>query len=146
VEEKPAEERLPPSARPLKDEERARLDAAEKALAKFKVRAEEMEAEVKRLKGRSETDRRVFIVQKGELDLAKDRFRALESRFNEMVLERDDLAKQVWTLDQQMKALGPTAEPSEPKRPEEPKPAAAPVPEPPAEPAAAERVEPEAKA
>lgn len=111
-EAKPAEEKVPPAARPLKDEERARLDSAEKGLAKAKGRLEELEAEVKRLKGRAETDRRVFIVQKGELDLAKDRFRSLESRYNELVLERDELAKQAWTLDKQLKALHPTAEPA----------------------------------
>jgi chromosome segregation ATPase len=109
-EAKPAVEKVPQAARPLKDEERARLDSAEKGLAKAKGRLEELEAEVKRLKGRAETDRRVFIVQKGEIDLAKDRFRSLESRYNELVLERDELAKQVWTLDKQLKALHPTAE------------------------------------
>jgi chromosome segregation ATPase len=109
-EAKPVAEKVPPAARPLKDEERARLDSAEKGLAKAKGRLEELEAEVKRLKGRAETDRRVFIVQKGEIDLAKDRFRSLESRYNELVLERDELAKQVWTLDKQLKALHPTAE------------------------------------
>ncbi len=108
------EEKLPPAARPLKDEERARLELAEKGLAKAKARLEELEAEVKRFKGRTETDRRVFIVQKGELDLARDRFRALESRHNELLLERDELAKQVWTLDKQMKSLRPTTEPALP--------------------------------
>ena len=126
IAEKPAEEKLPPAARPLKDEERARLELAEKGLAKAKARLEELEAEVKRFKGRTETDRRVFIVQKGELDLARDRFRTLESRYNELVLERDELAKQVWTLDKQMKALRPTADPVGPaeKKPEGPESAA----------------------
>ncbi len=146
AEAKPAEEKLPPAARPLKDEERARLEASEKGLAKAKGRLEELDAEVKRLKGRTETDRRVFIVQKGELDLAKDRFRALESRYNELVLERDEMAKQAWTLEKQLKALNPTAEPAakpapkeapkQPKAAVEAKPAeAAPAP---AEPASAE--------
>jgi nitrogen fixation protein FixH len=100
----------PPPARELSNEERARLDTAERHLTKAKQRIEELEAEAKKARGRTETDRRVFLVQKGELDLAKDRFRTLEARFNELVLERDELHKQRWLLDKELKSLRPTAE------------------------------------
>lgn len=103
-------ERPEPQRRELSPEEKARLEKAEQGLAKATKRIEELEVEVKKARGRSETDRRVFVVQKGELELAKDKFRALEGRHNGLMLERDELLKALALLDKEMKALRPVAE------------------------------------
>jgi chromosome segregation ATPase len=123
----------PPKPREATPEEKQRAENAEKALAKARQRIEELEAEVKKARGRSETDRRVFLVQKSEAELARDKFRALESRFNALTLERDELAKALFTLEKEMKSLRPTAEaeaPTAASKPEAPAPAAAQAPAP----------------
>ncbi len=116
-EEKPAEAKAEPAAekapREPSAEEKARQDSAEKQLGKAREQLRSLDEEVKRLKGRAETDRRVFIVQKGELDVAKDKFRALEAKHSALTLERDDLAKKLVLVEREMKSLRPTAE--EPK-------------------------------
>jgi chromosome segregation ATPase len=134
VEEKKAEAPAAPAQpRVATPEEVARAETAEKALSKAKQKMDELEAEVKKARGRSETDRRVFLVQKSEADVAKDKFRALEARHNAQSLERVELRKALFVLEKEMKALRPTAEP----KPGEPKPAAAAVEATPAAPASA---------
>lgn len=113
-------ERPEPQRRELSPEEKARLEKAEQGLAKATKRIEELEVEVKKARGRSETDRRVFVVQKGELELAKDKFRALEGRHNALVLERDELLKALALLDKEMKALRPVAEADAPAAEQKP--------------------------
>ncbi|HCF58684.1 MAG TPA: hypothetical protein DFS52_11915 [Myxococcales bacterium] len=113
-------ERPEPQRRELSPEEKARLEKAEQGLAKATKRIEELEVEVKKARGRSETDRRVFVVQKGELELAKDKFRALEGRHNALVLERDELLKALALLDKEMKALRPVAEADTPAAEQKP--------------------------
>ena len=55
--------------------------------------------EVRRLKGRTETQARVYTVIKGELDLLKDKFKALEKRLNRTLLERDLLRRAIRDLE-----------------------------------------------
>ena len=62
-------------------------------------RAQELSAEVRRLKGRTETQARVYTVVKGELDLLKDKFKALEKRLNRTLLERDLLRRAIRDLE-----------------------------------------------
>ncbi len=95
--------------REAKPEEVARLEAAEKALAESREKYRELDAELKRMRGRAETDRRVFLVQKGEIDLSKDKFRALEARHNQLTRERDELRRSLYELEKSMKGLLPTA-------------------------------------
>jgi len=54
---------------------------------------------VRRLKGRTETQARVYTVIKGELDLLKDKFKALEKRLNRTLLERDLLRRAIRDLE-----------------------------------------------
>jgi len=54
---------------------------------------------VRRLKGRTETQGRVYTVIKGELDLLKDKFKALEKRLNRTLLERDLLRRAIRDLE-----------------------------------------------
>lgn len=75
--------------RELSEAEKERLDRAEHVATKERSRAAELDREVKRLKGRVETQNRVFLVTKGELELIKDKFKALEKRLNRTLLEKD---------------------------------------------------------
>ena len=111
--EKAASSAEPAGPRGLNPEEKARLDKAEQELARAKGKIEQLEGEVRKARGRSETDRRVFVVQKGELEVAKDKFRSLESRLNAALLERDEMKKARWLLEKEMKKLLPTIEAEE---------------------------------
>ena len=64
-----------------------------------RARAQELGVEVRRLKGRGETQTRVYTVIKGELDLLKDKFKALEKRLNRTLLERDLLKRALRDLE-----------------------------------------------
>lgn len=94
-----------PRYRELSPEEKAKLEAAQRELAKTKKKLEETEHELRKARGRSETDRRVYTVQKGELELAKDRFRTLEARYNELMRDHDGVRNALWALEQELKAL-----------------------------------------
>lgn len=100
------QERKPREPRP---EELVRLEVAEKDLKEAREKAREFDAEVKRQKGRAETDRRVLLIQKKEIELAKDKYRALETKHNALIHERDDLRLSLYELEKEMKALLPTA-------------------------------------
>src|SRR5208283_1183342 len=64
-----------------------------------RTRALQFQADVRRLKGRTETQHRVWVVTKGELDLLKDKFKALEKRLNRTLLERDLLKRAIGDLE-----------------------------------------------
>lgn len=110
----------PEATREATPEQKARAEATERQLAVARKKIEELQDDAKKLRVRAETDRRVFLVQKGELEVAKDKFRAMESRFNAMTLERDELKKAVWLLEKELKSLTPTPEKAGAKPPEEP--------------------------
>ncbi len=116
---KPAEPAGPVVPRQATPEEVARAEAAEKAAGQARRKVEEMQEEVRKVRSRAETDRRMFLVQKSEVEIQKDKFRGVEAKLNALVLEREDLKKAVWLLEKELKALKPTAE--APKK-EEPKP------------------------
>jgi hypothetical protein len=46
-----------------------------------------------------ETQHRIYVVTKGELDLLKDKFKALEKRLNRTLLERDLLRRAMADLE-----------------------------------------------
>src|SRR6201999_4388311 len=85
--------------RELSDTDREKMERLEQRALKEGNRALELEKEVKRLKGRGETQARVYTVTKGELDLAKDKFKALEKRLNRTLLERDLLRRAIRDLE-----------------------------------------------
>jgi len=126
-EARPVEPPAPLVPRQATPEEVLRAEASEKAAAQARRKVDEMQEEVKKVRSRAETDRRVFLVGKSEVELQKDKFRAAEAKFNALVLERDDLKKAVWLLEKELKGVRPTPEPREPKKKEEPKAEAKPV-------------------
>lgn len=101
----PVTERLPEPdrqakrPRELNDADRERIDRLEHQANKDRARSSELERELKRLKGRNETQHRVFVVTKGELDLVKDKFKALEKRLNRTLLEKDLLRRALKDLE-----------------------------------------------
>jgi chromosome segregation ATPase len=85
--------------RELSDSDREKLERLEHQANRERTRALEFQAEVRRLKGRTETQQRVWVVTKGELDLLKDKFKALEKRLNRTLLERDLLKRAIGELE-----------------------------------------------
>jgi len=85
--------------RELSDADREKMERLEHQANRERTRAQELQTEVRRLKGRSETQHRVWVVTKGELDLLKDKFKALEKRLNRTLLERDLLKRAIGDLE-----------------------------------------------
>jgi hypothetical protein len=85
--------------RELSDSDREKLERLEHTANRERARALEFQTEVRRLKGRTETQHRVWVVTKGELDLLKDKFKALEKRLNRTLLERDLLKRAIGELE-----------------------------------------------
>jgi hypothetical protein len=94
-----AEDRSARRFRELSDSDREKLERFEHQATRERARAVEFQTEVRRLKGRTETQHRVWVVTKGELDLLKDKFKALEKRLNRTLLERDLLKRAIGELE-----------------------------------------------
>ena len=85
--------------RELSDTDREKMERLEHLANRERSRSQDLSAEVRRLKGRTETQGRVYTVIKGELDLLKDKFKALEKRLNRTLLERDLLRRAIRDLE-----------------------------------------------
>ncbi|HEY3448854.1 MAG TPA: hypothetical protein VGK67_21015 [Myxococcales bacterium] len=119
---KPIEPPQPLQPRFATPDEVKRAEEAEKAAALAKRKVDEVQEEIKKVRARAETDRRVFLVQKSEVELAKDKFRSMESKANALVLEREELKKAVWLLEKELKSVMPTSEAAPEKKKDAPKP------------------------
>lgn len=86
------------------------LQVAKRDLDKTRRERDQFADQLKKAKGRADLDRRLFLVQKGELEVSKDRFRTLEARHNALLLEREDLARSLLRLERELKALRPIGE------------------------------------
>jgi DNA repair exonuclease SbcCD ATPase subunit len=75
--------------------EKDRADKAEGKLAETKKKLADVEKELKAARGRLETERRVFVVQKGELELAHDRYAELKRRHDGLRKDHDELVEAV---------------------------------------------------
>lgn len=96
--------------RELNDADKERMERLEADARRERQRAVDLDREVKRLKSRGETQSRVYVVTKGELDLLKDKFKALEKRMNRRLLENDLLRRAIRDLE---KKTGISAERTE---------------------------------
>jgi hypothetical protein len=85
--------------RELNEADKERMERLEHDARKERQRSAELEKEIKRLKTRGETQSRVYMVTKGELDLQKDKFKALEKRMNRTLLENDLLRRAIRDLE-----------------------------------------------
>jgi colicin import membrane protein len=71
--------------------EKERADKADAKLAELRKKAVDLDRELKAARGRLETDRRVYMVQKGELDIAHDRHAELRRRYDALRKEHEEL-------------------------------------------------------
>lgn len=78
--EKPALAPVPPDVAAI--EERAKK--AEETLRSERARLRDMEEELKKHRGRAETNHRIYLVTKGELEVAKDKLATIERKVREM--------------------------------------------------------------
>lgn len=89
----------PAAPRELNRAEREKLERFEHLAHKERGRAVELERESKRLRARVETQNRVFLVTKGELELLREKYKALEKRLNRNLLEQDLLKRALAAVD-----------------------------------------------
>lgn len=71
--------------------EKDRAEKAEARATELRKKLSEVEKELKVQKGRIETERRVYMVTKGELDLAQDRYAELKKRNDTLRKEHEEL-------------------------------------------------------
>ncbi|HYD42173.1 MAG TPA: hypothetical protein VEB43_15195 [Anaeromyxobacter sp.] len=76
-------------------EQTERADKAEARVGELRKRVAELERDLKGARGRLETEKRVFIVQKGELELAADRYAELRRRHDALRKDHDELVEAV---------------------------------------------------
>jgi DNA repair exonuclease SbcCD ATPase subunit len=102
--------------------ERERADRTEAKLAEARKRVAELEKELKAARGRLETEKRVYMVQKGELELANDRHAELRRRHEALRKDHDELLDAVRQAAQEERRLaesekktaqGPETKPAE---------------------------------
>lgn len=75
--------------------ERDRADKAEAKLAEVRKKLAEVEKDLKGARGRIETEKRVYMVQKGELELANDRYTELRRRYDGLRKDHEELIEAV---------------------------------------------------
>ncbi|MFZ5472268.1 MAG: cell envelope biogenesis protein TolA [Myxococcota bacterium] len=107
----PAPEKATKVVRELSEAEKEKIERLEQQAAKDRAKAAELDKELRRLKGRLETQSRVYTVTKGELELLKDKFKALEKRLNRTLLQNDLYKRAISDLE---KKSGISAERTEP--------------------------------
>ncbi|WP_426730358.1 cell envelope biogenesis protein TolA [Myxococcus faecalis] len=96
--------------RELSEADKEKMDRLEQAANKDRARAVELEKEVRRVKGRAETQQRVYTVTKHDLDLMKDKYKALEKRLNRTLLERDLMRRAIKDLEKKTGILAERTE------------------------------------
>lgn len=97
--EAPAPEKVHKVIRELSEADKEKMQRLEQQAGKDRARAGELERELKSLKGRLETQNRFHKTTRSELELVKDKFRALEKRLNRTLLERDLLVRAIKDLE-----------------------------------------------
>jgi DNA repair exonuclease SbcCD ATPase subunit len=85
--------------------ERERADRAETKLSELRKRVADLERDLKAARGRVETEKRVYMVQKGELELANDRHAELRRRYDALRKDHDELLDAVRQAAQEERRL-----------------------------------------
>lgn len=96
--------------RELNDADREKMERLEHNANKERSRAQDLEREVRKLKGARETQQRIFNANKNELELVKDKYKALEKRLNRTLLERDLLRRAIKDLEKKTGMLAERTE------------------------------------
>jgi len=103
-------EKAPRRYRELNDADREKMERLEATANKERGRAAELERELKRVRGRSDSQQRIFTASKSELDLVKDKYKALEKRLNRTLLEKDLLRRAIKDLEKKTGILADRTE------------------------------------
>ncbi|HYO72951.1 MAG TPA: cell envelope biogenesis protein TolA, partial [Archangium sp.] len=90
--------------------DREKMERLEQTANKERSRAAELEREVTRIKGRADSQQRIFSASKNELELVKDTYKALETRLNRTLLERDLLRRAIKDLEKKTGMLAERTE------------------------------------
>jgi chromosome segregation ATPase len=96
--------------RELNDADRVKMERLEQQANKERSRAVELEKELRRVKGRNETQQRVYAAAKNDLDLMRDKYKALEKRLNRTLLERDLIRRAIKDLEKKTGMLAERTE------------------------------------
>lgn len=96
--------------RELTDADREKMERLEQTANKDRLRAVELEKELRRVKGRNETQQRVYAATKHDLDLSRDKYKALEKRLNRTLLERDLIRRAIKDLEKKTGMLADRTE------------------------------------
>ena len=96
--------------RELSDADRERMERLEHTANKERSRAAELDANLKKTRSRADTQARLYTATKGELDLVKDKFKALEKRLNRTLLERDLVRRAIKDLEKRTGILAERTE------------------------------------
>jgi DNA repair exonuclease SbcCD ATPase subunit len=122
----PAPVAAPPAAAPPPgidpdrlEAERERADKAEAKLVEARKRAAELEKDLKAVRGRLETEKRIYMVQKGELELANDRHAELRRRHDALRKDHDELLDAVRQAAQEERQLAEAEKKGESEKPAE---------------------------
>jgi DNA repair exonuclease SbcCD ATPase subunit len=85
--------------------EKDRADKAEAKLAEVRKKLADVEKDLRGARGRLETEKRVYMVQKGELELAHDRHAELRRRYDALRKDHDELVEAVRQAAQEDRRL-----------------------------------------
>jgi len=96
--------------RELNDADREKMERLEHTANKERGRAAELERELRKVKGTRDTQQRIYNAAKGELDLLKDKYKALEKRLNRTLLERDLMRRAIKDLEKKTGMLADRTE------------------------------------
>lgn len=96
--------------RELNDADREKMERLEQQANKERSRSVELEKELRRVKGRNETQQRVYAAAKNDLDLMRDKYKALEKRLNRTLLERDLIRRAIKDLEKKTGMLAERTE------------------------------------
>jgi uncharacterized protein YaaN involved in tellurite resistance len=86
------------------------MERLEHTANKERGRAGELERELKRVRSRADSQQRIFSASKNELELVKDKYKALEKRLNRILLERDLLRRAIKDLEKKTGMLAERTE------------------------------------
>jgi chromosome segregation ATPase len=106
----PAPEKAPRRYRELNDADREKMERLEHTANKERTRAGELERELRKAKGARETAQRFHNAAKSELELVKDKYKALEKRMNRTLLERDLVRRAIKDLEKKTGMLADRTE------------------------------------
>jgi chromosome segregation ATPase len=82
--------------------ERTRLGESQERMRQEQKKAQDANREIERFKAKLSTAEKLYMVQKGEFEVWKDRYRTLEQRLNRSLREIDALQRGVLALEKRL--------------------------------------------